>query len=402
MADNIAVSVHGVEKDFHLPHEKSSNSIKSRIVGVFHKRNKGFDIQHALRGVTFDVKEGEFFGIVGRNGSGKSTLLKLISQIYVPDRGEIIVNGKLTPFIELGVGFNPELSGRDNVYLNGSLLGFSRTEMEAMYDDIVSFAELNMFMDQKLKNYSSGMQVRLAFSIAIKADADILLLDEVLAVGDESFQRKCYNYFYDAKRNKKTVIFVTHDMAAVRQFCDRAVLIDQGVVVSEGLPDKIANEYSGLFVDESEREINDKQKKAQGSNKRDWPVNLKKIAIKQDDTRRNVLRFGEDFSIELDLKSKDIYKNANLSISIIDQAGRTILSTSTKLSDKRFDINQSTFLSFTIQNVYTDGEYYVDVAIEDEKKTVLFSETGLYYFSISGAMISKESLTHPRIKLTVK
>ena len=177
-----AVIVKDLYKTFRLPHEKHSG-IKQAAVGIF-KGNKGFETQKVLNDISFEIKQGEFFGIVGRNGSGKSTLLKLLAGIYTPDKGLVQVKGSLMPFIELGVGFNPELTGRENVYMNGALLGFGHEEMDAMYDDIVAFAEIEKFMDQKLKNYSSGMQVRLAFSIAIKSEADILLIDEVLAVGD--------------------------------------------------------------------------------------------------------------------------------------------------------------------------------------------------------------------------
>jgi ABC-2 type transport system ATP-binding protein len=170
--------------------------------------------------------------------------LKILAGIYPPNKGGITVTGKLTPFIELGVGFNPELTGRENVYLNGALLGFTRQEMEVMYEDIVKFAEIKRFMDQKLKNYSSGMQVRLAFSIAIRAESDILLLDEVLAVGDEAFQRKCYDYFETLRRNRKTVILVTHDMSAVRRFCDKALLIENGLIKKIGSPDEVASQYT--------------------------------------------------------------------------------------------------------------------------------------------------------------
>jgi ABC-2 type transport system ATP-binding protein len=200
-------------------------------------------MQSALKDITFDIKKGEFFGIVGRNGSGKSTLLKLLAGIYVPSKGDIAVNGTLTPFIELGVGFNPELTGRENVFLSGALLGFNRREMEAMYEDIVSFAELEKFMEQKLKNYSSGMQVRLAFSIAIRAQTDILLLDEVLAVGDAAFQQKCFTYFEELKERKKTVIFVSHDMDAVRRFCTNAIYIKDGDLIHKGTPSEIADIY---------------------------------------------------------------------------------------------------------------------------------------------------------------
>lgn len=237
-----AIVVKDLHKTFRLPHEQHSG-LKQVIVN-FSKRKKGYENQHVLKGVSFEIKKGEFFGIVGRNGSGKSTLLKLLAGIYAPDTGLVQINGSLTPFIELGVGFNPELTGRENVFLNGALLGFSRAEMEVMYDDIVEFAELSRFMDQKLKNYSSGMQVRLAFSIAIRAESDILLLDEVLAVGDEAFQRKCNDYFKTLKNNGKTVVLVTHSMDNVRKYCNKAMMLHNGKVVAYGSPDDIANEYS--------------------------------------------------------------------------------------------------------------------------------------------------------------
>lgn len=239
----IAVRVDNIHKDFYLPHEKSA-SVKSSIVHMFQKKDKDVDTQHALQGLSFTIKKGDFFGIVGRNGSGKSTLLKIIAEIYQPTKGKVHVNGKLIPFIELGVGFNPELTGRENVYLNGALFGFSKKEIDERYESIVKFAELEEFMDQKLKNYSSGMQVRLAFSVAIQADADILLLDEVLAVGDEAFQRKCNDYFKKLKDNKKTVILVTHSMDNIRKFCNKAMMIQDGKIKAIGSPEDIANEYS--------------------------------------------------------------------------------------------------------------------------------------------------------------
>lgn len=242
----VVLSAHDIRKDFHLPHEKS-NSLKGAVVNIFKKKDKDIDTQHALRGVSFDIRKGEFFGILGRNGSGKSTLLKILAEIYQPTRGEVKVKGKLVPFIELGVGFNPELTGRENVYLNGALLGFSEKEIDEKYDEIVEFAELEDFMEQKLKNYSSGMQVRLAFSVATRAEADILLVDEVLAVGDADFQRKCYKYFKSLKSSGKTVIFVTHDMGAVKEYCDRAILIDTGKIIHSGRASKIADEYLKLF-----------------------------------------------------------------------------------------------------------------------------------------------------------
>ena len=238
----IAVRVDHVSKFFKLPTE-ASQSLRTTLVNRF-KGIKGYREQHVLKDVSFEVEEGDFFGILGRNGSGKSTLLKIISQIYVPEKGSVTVNGKLVSFIELGVGFNPELTGRENVYMNGAMLGFTTEEIDAMYDDIVEFAELKEFMNQKLKNYSSGMQVRLAFSVAIKAQGDVLILDEVLAVGDEAFQRKCNDYFMERKKSGKTTILVTHDMNAVKKYCNKAVLIEYGLVKAFGNPENVANQYS--------------------------------------------------------------------------------------------------------------------------------------------------------------
>lgn len=242
---NVAISVRGLSKSFRLPTERAwglKQAFFNRLRGV-----KGYKDQKVLDNINLEIKKGEFVGIVGRNGSGKSTLLKLLAGIYYPSAGEIIVNGSLVPFIELGVGFNMELSGRENVYLNGAILGFSNSEVEAMYDDIVKFAELGEFMDQKLKNYSSGMQVRLAFSIAIRAKGDILILDEVLAVGDAEFQRKCNDYF-ESLHGNQTVILVTHSMDNVKKFCDRAIMIEGGKIVCEGKPEKVAEAYEKLFI----------------------------------------------------------------------------------------------------------------------------------------------------------
>lgn len=243
-ADRTAIAVSGLYKSFRLPTERAwglKQAFFNRLRGI-----KGFREQQVLRNLNFEIKKGEFVGIIGRNGSGKSTLLKILSGTYYPEKGSVLVNGTLVPFIELGVGFNPELTGHENVYLNGAMLGFSNKEMDRMYNEIVSFAELRPFMDQKLKNYSSGMQVRLAFSIAIRAKGDILVLDEVLAVGDAAFQQKCNDYFEQLK-GEQTVILVTHSMENVERFCDRAILIEDGEIKEDGDPKKVAKSYMKLF-----------------------------------------------------------------------------------------------------------------------------------------------------------
>ena len=200
----------------------------------------------ALDDVSFTVERGEFFGIVGRNGSGKSSLLKCLAGIYRTDEGRIYVDGRMSTFIELGVGFNPELAARDNVILNGIMLGLSPREARERFEDVVRFAELEEFVDLKLKNYSSGMHVRLAFSVMIQVQADILLVDEILAVGDAAFQQKCFDVFFRLRDEGKTVLFVTHDMAAVQRFCHRAMLLERGRIVALGEPDEVADRYLQL------------------------------------------------------------------------------------------------------------------------------------------------------------
>jgi ABC-type polysaccharide/polyol phosphate transport system ATPase subunit len=235
-----AIEAAGVSKAFALPHQRRT-TFKEYFLHPFQRAT--FERQEALRDISFTVQEGEFFGIVGNNGSGKSTLLKIIAGIYQADEGRVVVSGKLSPFIELGVGFNFELSARDNVRINGTLLGLSGPELDEQFDAIIGFAELERFVDQKLKNYSSGMLVRLAFSISILVPFDILLLDEVLAVGDQGFQEKCLASFDRMRADGKTIVLVSHDLSTVGATCDRALLLEQGTVRAYGEARDVIGEY---------------------------------------------------------------------------------------------------------------------------------------------------------------
>jgi ABC-2 type transport system ATP-binding protein len=357
--DEIAIKVSGVSKSFKLPHEKNT-SVKSFITHPFRKRT--FEKQEVLKDINFEIKKGEFFGIVGRNGSGKSTLLKLLAGIYSPDKGHIQINGKLTPFIELGVGFNPELTGRENVYLNGALLGFNRKEMSEMYEEIVEFAELEKFMDQKLKNYSSGMQVRLAFSIAIKANSEILVLDEVLAVGDSSFQRKCFEYFVLLKKQKKTVVLVTHDMAAVERFCDVAIVINNGEITGKYTPSQAASEYDKLNASEnSEIKTEDNLVSRWGTKK----VTLDEIQFEKNlktEKKLPVYQMGDEFQITLRLNNPDNL-NYIAGISIQDAYGVNLSGPNSKSVPSL----KSDKLSYNVKKLpLLPGEYKVTVAVFDE------------------------------------
>jgi len=243
MAAPVVIEARGVEKTFRIPHQRL-DTLKERAAHPF-ARNRYREL-HALRGISFDVHQGEFFGIVGRNGSGKSTLLKIMSSIYRADGGRIRIAGQLAPFIELGVGFNPELTSRENVVLNGVMMGLGRREAARRLDAVLDFAELREYSDLKLKNYSSGMMVRLAFSVMVEADADIMLVDEVLAVGDAAFAQKCMDVFHAKREAGRTIVLVTHDMATVQGLCDRAMLIHDGELRHLGDPEETALRYYRL------------------------------------------------------------------------------------------------------------------------------------------------------------
>jgi ABC-2 type transport system ATP-binding protein len=242
----LAIEVRDLRKEFRLAHERR-DTLREHFLHPIKRLE--YEKNVALDGISFGVEAGECFGVIGPNGSGKSTLMKLIAGIYFPDEGQIAVHGKLSPFIELGVGFNGDLTGRDNVNINATLLGLSKRELRQRFDDIVEFAELGRFIDQKLKNYSSGMQVRLAYSIAIQVEFDVLLLDEVLAVGDQAFQEKCLETFDRFREEGKTIVFVSHHLQAVGRVCDRVLLIEGGRPAAIGNADEVIRRYS----DEAQR-----------------------------------------------------------------------------------------------------------------------------------------------------
>lgn len=399
--DDVAISIEHVGKTFRLPHEKQT-SLKGLFLSSF--RHKSYELQRALDDVNFEVKKGEFFGIVGRNGSGKSTLLKCIAGVYSPSKGQIKVNGSLVPFIELGVGFNPELTGRDNVFLNGALLGFSRRQMEKMYDDIVEFAELEKFMDQKLKNYSSGMQVRLAFSIAIRAQADILLLDEVLAVGDSSFQQKCFDYFAELKRSNKTVILVTHSMPMVERFCDRALLLDNGMIVNSGKSSKIASLYEDMFLaEENKRSAPKTEESPEGQ--AHSPIKAD-VNVLQNQKKVRAVKALEKFEIEITVASEIDIEDANIGINIKDDQDRIVFSSDVKRVAGAFSLRKAKLFHavFEIENFYTNGRYSIDLHVVNEgggANKLLFRHRGVQKFSIMGIVDHAHSLFHPKFRVRV-
>lgn len=343
------IVVSNVSKSFKLPHDKQ-NTLKGLFVSTF-RGKQTYEKQKVLKNVSFEVKKGEFFGIVGRNGSGKSTLLKMLAGIYSPNTGHVQINGKLTPFIELGVGFNPELTGRENVFLNGALLGFGRKEVDTMYDEIVEFAEIERFMDQKLKNYSSGMQVRLAFSIAIRAKSDILILDEVLAVGDEAFQRKCLDVFDSYKMNKQTVVLVTHDMSVVEKYCDRAILINKGKVIREGKPNLIAKDYSKLNTIAIDKSTSIKNNSM--SNTSD--VKIRMMSGKNETSSFN---YGEELRIQISWPQR--LKVKNVGVAIMKSTGDAVFANNT-LREKNLSLGKC--LEYRVKLNLLPGRYFIMVGL---------------------------------------
>jgi ABC-2 type transport system ATP-binding protein len=368
----VSIKVTGVGKTFQP--QSSSGTIKEAFISLGRKLSgKRAPLRHqgeytALKDISFEVNKGDFFGIVGRNGCGKSTLLKILAGVYTPTKGTVQVNGKLTPFIELGVGFNPELSGRDNVFLNGALLGFTRKQIEEMYDDIVNFAELHDFMETKLKNYSSGMQVRLAFSVAIRAESDILVIDEVLAVGDEAFQQKCLRVFEEYKESSRTVILVTHDMNSVRNLCNRAMLINDGKVEFIGDVNKAADLYSEINNKTDTNPITEK-KKLQKAKK---PVTIKVESKKN----KKIYKPSEKLELLLTLKN-GIDENSYLGIAITDKSGAYIFGSNT-----RGELIKGNTIEHSIILDLGPGSYILNSATFNTDGKILDLNEGIYSFKI--------------------
>lgn len=319
-----AIVVEDLAKTFRLPHQQYS-TLKERALHPF--RSTTFDELKALQGVNVAIREGEFFGIVGRNGSGKSTMLKVLAGIYRPDVGRVTIRGRLSPFIELGVGFNPDLTARDNIVINAVMMGLSRKEAAERFDSIIAFAELEEFVDLKLKNYSSGMAVRLGFSTAIQVDSDVLLVDEVLAVGDANFQQKCFEEFARLKDEGKTIVFVTHDMHAVERFCDRAMLIERGEVLEISDPRGIARAYNELnFGRLLHDNVDDQRFGDQGV------AEIVEAWFEKDGERIKQITQGERMEIAVAIRFHGSVDSPIVGVTLRNEMGHTFFVASTELS----------------------------------------------------------------------
>jgi ABC-type polysaccharide/polyol phosphate transport system ATPase subunit len=360
-----AVAIDDLSKAFRLPHHRV-HTLKERALHPF--RRSGHDELQALRGVSFEVQPGEFFGIVGRNGSGKSTLLKCMAAIYAADRGTIDIAGQLSTFIELGVGFNPDLPARDNVLLNATMLGLSPREALRRFDDVIAFAELEDFVDLKLKNYSSGMEVRLAFSVMIQVDADVLLIDEVLAVGDAAFQQKCYDQFTRIREEGRTVLLVTHDMGAVQRFCDRAMLLEHGKVVEIGDPERVGSRYLEInFSEEARGEHAHEQDAAGEVRLGDQRAEILESWFEDEEgTRTDVLRSGEPAAFAARVRFNEEIRDPLFGVNVQNSRRDVLLSASNLWSDPEpgtFHAGEEIVFRVRFQNILAADRYFATPAV---------------------------------------
>lgn len=365
-----AIRVEGVSKAFKIPHEKHA-TLKSFALNIFSR--KDYTKLSALDEVGFEVKKGEFFGIIGRNGSGKSTLLKILAGIYIPDRGKVEINGKISPFLELGVGFNPDLTGRENIFLGGSILGLTRREIEEKFDHIADFADLQEFMDLKLKNYSSGMQVRLAFSLAINAYAEILLMDEVLAVGDANFQAKCIDEFIRYKKEGKTVVLVTHDLASVLKYCDRVLFLNEGRIQGIGDADKMIYEYelvSARYTDDRARGSGDDGPGRWGTG--DVIISETEI-LGPGGEPGGIIKSYEDMIFRVHYVNQKGVDRAIFGIDIANMEGHRLFGFHTGMVNQEITLKEKGYVDFIAEAVpLRDGRYYLSPAVANDRASIQY------------------------------
>lgn len=368
--DKPIIQLKNVSKSFRIPHEKSNN-FRDDFLSLLRFKKKTYENFHALKDISFEVKKGEFLGIIGKNGSGKSTLLKILAKVYEPDSGEVIINGKVSPFLELGVGFNGELNARENIYLNGSLLGLSTKQIDEKFDKIIKFAELENFVDTKVKNYSSGMYARLAFSVAIEAEADIYLMDEVLAVGDANFQSKCFDVFSDYKAKGKTIILISHDTNNIQKYCSTALLLSNGQIVKSGNVQDVINEYqyeNSVFLG------NTGESKSCNIEGNDTSVYIESVTLcDEKGIEKSVFMTNSNLTIKVTIKNHLMpLTDVNIGIGIYSQEGVYIFSTNTIIDKHAIRESQNEVKLTLNQLPLLKGAYYLNIVCFGKQETQYF------------------------------
>jgi ABC-type polysaccharide/polyol phosphate transport system ATPase subunit len=376
-----AITASEVTKVFQVPTERRT-SLKQHFVGAF--RPVGRRRYEALRGVSFAVDQGEFFSIIGANGSGKSTLLKVLAGIYQPTTGTVQVRGRLSPFIELGVGFNPELTARENVYLNGVILGLTRGQIDRQFDDIIQFAELEDFVDQRLKNFSSGMLVRLAFSVAIRAHADILLIDEVLAVGDANFQEKCFDVFRRMKAERKTIVFVSHDLGSVREFSDRVLVLDHGRPHGVLTPGRAVALYNRIMEEHVNEELARAGTPADAPAPAEGRPTLRNVQLLSNARETHVLHRGDDATVRLAIANPQALP-VRAGVSIVRTDGVYCFGTEMSLGDVPPSRERELGVDVTFESLkLQQGTYYLIVGLFGTKPSTVYEfHDRVYEFQVT-------------------
>ena len=336
MAENeIAIEVRDVTKSFKVYLDKGSQ-LKERL--LFFKRNK-YEERKVLRGISFTVKKGEAIGLIGRNGCGKSTTLKLLTRIMYPDSGKITMNGRVSSLIELGAGFHPDMSGRENIYTNASIFGLTKKEIDARLQDIIDFSELEQFIDNPVRTYSSGMYMRLAFSVAINVDADILLIDEILAVGDANFQAKCFAKLKEIKAQGTTIVIVSHSLGQIEQICDRSIWIYDGLIRAEGDPKEVDLEYLDFMSREMQKSMNTGNSTGACETERHGNGNVRIESVSSfnsDGGEQTVFRTGETIVFRIGYSVREKVEDAVFGLGVFNSKGISCYGTNTRID--RFDV----------------------------------------------------------------
>ena len=366
MAGNeIAIEVKDVTKSFKVYLDKGSQ-LKERL--LFFKRNK-YEVRKVLRGVSFSVKKGEAIGLIGRNGCGKSTTLKLLTRIMYPDSGTIKMNGRVSSLIELGAGFHPDMSGRENIYTNASIFGLTKKEIDARIQDIIEFSELANFIDNPVRTYSSGMYMRLAFSVAINVDADILLIDEILAVGDANFQAKCFAKLKEIKSQGTTIVIVSHSLGQIEQICDRSIWIYDGLIRAEGDPKEVDLEYLDFMSREMQKNMNTGNATGVCETERHGNGNArieKVAAFNADGEEQSVFRTGDNIVFRIDYSVKEKVEDAVFGLGVFNSKGISCYGTNTRIDRYDcYDISKDGTTEIVLENVpLLPDVYTLDFTIE--------------------------------------
>jgi len=362
-----AIIVKDVKKTFKVYMDKGSQ-LKERLLSF--KRNR-YERREVLKGISFTVNKGEAIGLIGRNGCGKSTTLKLLTRIMYPDSGSITMNGRVSSLIELGAGFHPDMSGRENIYTNASIFGLTKKEIEARMDDIIGFSELEQFIDDPVRTYSSGMYMRLAFSVAINVDADILLIDEILAVGDANFQAKCFARLKEIKAQGTTIVIVSHSLGQIEQICDRSIWIYDGHIKKEGSPKEVDLEYLDFMSREMQESTNvsavDAPTEENGRRWGNGHARITKITVFGEDGReKNVFRTGESIRFVIDYTVSETVHDAVFGIGIFNREGIQCYGTNTRIDRvSEFSLTESGTAEIILEDVLLlPSEYSFDFAIE--------------------------------------